>query len=334
MESHTLHLPEFVSAPEQMLVDLDLVYTIHGQMNDKKDNVILFPTYYTGNDEDNARLIGAGRALDTNRYCIVVPNQFGNGKSSSPSNTPPPFDGPRFPTVTIADNVRAQSMLMDELGVSTLELVVGWSMGGVQTYQWCAQHPQRVRRALVLCGTAKTSTHNWIFLESLKRALTSDTAFADGEYEAPPEKGLRAFASVYVGWAFSQAFWRQELYKELGHRTAFDLMQAWENEHLLYDANDLLSMLNTWQLADISAQKPFNCDLPSALEAIEAKIWLMPCEQDLYFRHEDNRAELNKLKHGRYCGYESAYGHCSAGPDRFASETQLIEDTIRSLLST
>ena len=330
---HTFELPEFTLASGLPGPGLQLVYSQHGEMNAAKDNVILFPTYYTGTHLENERLLGPERALDTERYCILIPNQFGNGQSSSPSNTLPPFDGPRFPAIGVEDNVRAQAELLDHLGIEKLAMVVGWSMGGVQAYQWCAQYPDRVDRALIICGTAKTSRHNVLFLEGLKRALMADAAFAGGDYEEAPALGLRAFASVYCGWAFSQAFFRKELYRDMGFSSVAELVDAWEGDHLGYDANNLLCMLDAWQTADISALAAYQGDLPSALSAIKAYVWLMPCEQDLYFRHEDNRGELEYLSTGKYCGFVSDYGHCAAGPNRFVEETRLIEGAVRELLA-
>ena len=73
---------------------------------------------------------------------VIVPDMLGNGLSSSPSNTPPPYDRARFPNVTIQDNVVAEHRLVTEgFGVSRIALVVGWSMGAQQTFQWAASHP-------------------------------------------------------------------------------------------------------------------------------------------------------------------------------------------------
>ena len=84
-------------------------------------------------------------ALDPARWFIVSINLFGNGLSSSPSNTTPPFDGPRFPAVTLFDNVAGQHRLLTEaLGVERIDLVLGWSMAGCQPYQWGAQYPEMV----------------------------------------------------------------------------------------------------------------------------------------------------------------------------------------------
>ena len=117
-----------------------LAYATYGALSAAKDNAVLMPTYYTGSHEGNEAFFGAGRALDPARHFIVSINLMGNGLSSSPSNTPAPDDGPRFPKVTLWDNVACQRRLLAEVfGVARLRLVTGWSIGGCQSYQWAAQ---------------------------------------------------------------------------------------------------------------------------------------------------------------------------------------------------
>lgn len=316
------------------LPELKLAYTTHGQLNRRGDNAILFPTYYTGTHTDNARLVGPGRALDTDKYFIVIPNLFGNGVSSSPSNTSAPFAAANFPVLTIHQNILAQQQLLKQLNVNRIRLALGWSMGGLQCYHWCVHDPSMIENTLIICATAKTSEHNIVFLEGVKAALTADPAYCLGNYRTPPEAGLRAFGKVYAGWAYSQAFFRHQRYKELQFESAAALLDAWGQDHLNHDANDLLSALHTWQQADIGSHPRFSGNTIAALQSIESRIWLMPCEQDLYFRHEDNRVELTHLRDGQYCGYTSDFGHCSAGPGRFARETALIENQIRTILQS
>jgi homoserine acetyltransferase len=138
------------------LPDARIVYEVHGRPNAARDNVVVFPTRFGGTHADNAYLIGRGRALDPERWCVVVPNMIGNGVSSSPSTAPPPLAGGRFPATTIHDNVVLQGRLLSEvLGVERVALVVGWSMGGQQAYEWAAWFPERVARIAVLCGAAR-----------------------------------------------------------------------------------------------------------------------------------------------------------------------------------
>ncbi len=163
------------------LRDARLAYKTYGTLKGDKSNAIVYPTWYSGQHPDNEWLIGEGMALDPSRYFIIVPNMLGNGLSSSPSNTPLPYDRVRFPRLTIYDNVKLQHRLVTEVfGIERLALVTGWSMGAAQTFQWGASYPEMVERILPFCGSARTSVHNFVFLEGVKAALTADAAFMGG----------------------------------------------------------------------------------------------------------------------------------------------------------
>ena len=255
-----------------------LAYETYGELNAAKDNVIVFPTFYGGQHYQNEAIIRPGQALDPGKYFIVVPNMLGNGLSSSPSNTPSPYDRARFPGVSLYDNVSSQHRLVTErFGIEKIALVVGWSMGAQQTYQWGSLYPDMVERIAPICGSAKTSRHNFVFLEGVKAALTADDAWANGWYEKPPLKGLRAMGRVYAGWAVSQAFYREEVYRDIGYSSLEDYLVAfWEGRRLEADANNFLAMLWTWQNADISANDVYQHDFVRALGSIKAKAMVMP----------------------------------------------------------
>ena len=294
-----------------------LAYKTYGSLNASGDNAIVMPTFYTGTHVRNEGYVRAVPALDPARYLIVSINMFGNGLSSSPSNTPPPYDGPRFPVVTLHDNVACQRRLLTEaLGVRRVALVMGWSMAGCQSYQWGAQYPDMVDAILPFCASARTSAHNQVFLEGVKAALMADAAFAGGDYTTPPEAGLKAFARVYAGWAYSQTFYRERLHCELGFETWEALLRDWERDHLEWDANDLLAKLLTWQLGDISANARYKGDFERALGAIRARAILVPSTTDLYFPPEDNAIEARHMPNASVRPYVSAWGHCAASPGR------------------
>ena len=129
-------------------------------------------------------IIGAGRALDPEKYFVIVVDQLGNGLSSSPSHSRAPFDRMRFPTITIRDDVATQYRLLTEaLRVQRLTMVVGYSMGAQQAHQWAVSHSDIVERIVPFCGTARTTAHNAVFLEGVRAALTTDSAWMDGQYD-------------------------------------------------------------------------------------------------------------------------------------------------------
>jgi len=312
---------------------LQLAYKTHGKLNATADNVVVLPTFYTGNHMRNEGYFGSGRAIDPARHFVVSVNMFGNGISSSPSNTPPPFDAANFPNITLYDNIHAQYRLLTEaLGVKRIALVTGWSMAGCQSFQWGAQYPDFVKAILPFCASAKTSEHNIVFLEGVKAALQADAVYADGHYSEPPARGLKAFGRVYAGWAFSQTFYREQMYRLKGFETAEELLQDWEQDHLDWDANDLLCKLWTWQQADISANDLYQHDFKTALNAITADTIVIVCDNDLYFRPEDNQLEIEHIIGGELRIYESPWGHCVASPGNDPEFERYLDQAITELL--
>lgn len=319
----------------EVLRNARLAYSTYGSMNEAGDNVVVMPTFYTGTNSRNEGFFGPGRALDPARHFIVSINLFGNGRSSSPSNTPAPQDGPRFPDMTYYDNIACQHRLLTEhLGVQEIALVVGWSMAAAQSFQWAAQYPDMVKAILPFCGSAKTSPHNFVFLEGVKAALQADEAYNNGDYDAQPEKGLRAFGVVYAGWAFSQTFYREGLYQKCGYDSIEGLLNDWGEDHYLnWDANDLLAKLWTWQRGDISANPLYGGDFRKALGAIKARAIVMPCKQDLYFPPEDSEIEVSHMNNAELRVYDSPFGHCAANPGNDAGFTAALDQAIAELLS-
>jgi len=318
----------------EILRNAKLAYKTYGTLSPSGDNVVVLPTFYTGTHERNEGFFGQGRAIDPARHFIVSVNLFGNGLSSSPSNTPAPQDGPRFPTVTFWDNVACQHRLLTtRLGVKRIALIAGWSMAGCQCYQWAVQYPDMVDAILPFCASAKTSPHNFVFLEGVKAALCADGSWNGGNYLEPPVAGLKAFARVYAGWAYSQTFYREGLYRELGFDTIEELLRDWETDHVdNWDANDLLAKLATWQAGDVSASPLYGGDLAKALGAIRARSILMPCTQDLYFPPADNTREAGLIPGARFQPYDSPWGHCAASPGNDAGFTSALEAAMAELL--
>jgi homoserine O-acetyltransferase len=254
--------------------------------------------------------------------------------SSSPSNTPDfpvPPDG-----VTTYDNVLQQRALLNDLfGVERVKLVYGWSMGAQQAYHWAALFPDAVARIVVNCGSARTATHNRIFLASLMATLEAASEHTGhGRFSAPPKAAIRAFGRIYAGWALSQDFYRANL-----HLTALKapdletfLRTEWEERYSRRNAADLYAQLRTWDAGDISNNKLYGGDLTKALNAITAKVLLMPGATDLYFRVADNEAELPHLRDARLVPIPSIWGHRAGNPAVNPKDAAFIAMKVRALL--
>jgi len=318
-----------------VLPNAKLAYVTYGTLNSARDNAIVAPVWFAGTHDMNTWLIGPGEPLDPERYFIIVPNMFGNGLSSSPSNTPAPFNGPCFPAVTMLDNVRAQHQLVVEhLGVRQIQLVTGSSMGAMQAFHWGAYYPELVRRLAPYCGAARCSRHNQVFIEGVRASLTADATFSQGWYTAPPERGLRAMGRVYAGWAMSQAFYREQLdIRRLGFSSLEDFIVGfWEGAFLGVDANDLLSMLWTWQNGDISDNECYEGDFAKALASIRAESYVMPSQTDLYFPPQDSEIEVAHMPNATLRVIPSLWGHLAGGPNVNAEDASFIKRNLIALL--
>jgi homoserine O-acetyltransferase/O-succinyltransferase len=319
----------------QTLYGATLAFKTYGTLNAARRNVIVFPTHYRGTHEDNEWLIGPGKALDTERYFVVCPNLFGNGLSSSPSNTAGPQGRGGFPYVTVFDNVAAQYRLLRErFDVTKIALAVGFSMGAQQAYHWAVRYPDLVERIVPFCGSARTSPHNIVFLDGVKAALTADPVFADGWYEAPPRTGLRAAGQVWAGWGRSQAFYREERWREAGYRSREEFVREFYLESFAAeDANDLLAVLWTWQHADVSDDPQFGGDLARALGSVTARALVMPSATDLYFPPADSALEVSLLPSAELCQIPSVWGH-GAGANANPIDAAFVDRQIARWLAT
>ena len=318
-----------------VLPDAKLAYKTYGVLNADRSNAIVYPTAFGGVLADNASRIGVGKALDPSRYFIITAALFGNGQSSSPSTTAAPLDGPRFPNVTIADNVRAQHRLVTErFGLERIALVTGFSMGGLQSFEWGAAFPDMVARIAPIASAARCARHNYVFLASLRAGLTADRTWNDGDYREKPVLGLKAFGRIYAGWAFSQAFYRQELDRTaLGFATLDGFLEGfWDGLFQEKDPNDLLAMVWTWQHADISDNERFGGDLSAALASIKAKAVVMPSATDLYFPVADNEAEVAMMTRARLAPIPSVWGHVAGNDGANQADTAFMDSQLRALL--
>src|SRR5689334_15652725 len=136
-EHHEFVINNFRTESGVTLPVARIEYGTYGHLNAARDNVVLLPSHYMADYHGYEWLIGPGHALDTTQLFLVATELFGNGHSSSPSNASEPLHGPRFPVATIRDNVDAvHRLLVEDLHVSHLRAVIGFSMGAQQAFQW------------------------------------------------------------------------------------------------------------------------------------------------------------------------------------------------------
>ena len=272
-----------------------LLYKTHGSLNAARDNAILYPHMYSGTPSSLESTITPGRALDPAAYFVICPGQLGGGFSSSPSNT-----GGPFPDVTTGDDVTAQHRLVTEvLGIDRLALVVGFSMGAQQAWEWAVRYPAMVERLAPIAGTARTTAYNALVLRFAEEAIL----------DAPTdEDGLRRHAHVWAATGLSTELFRGELWREAGFSSVEELVRRlFEDDVAPMHPGNLVCMCRKWRAFDVSRHA--DGDLARALARITARTFVMPFSHDGLFPVADASADQRLVPGGELRVIESPWGH-------------------------
>lgn len=335
IEHHTI--PSFTFASGTTLHDLRVAFRQYNPSATSTAGTVLIPTCFSGKINTTLTFNEAASSA-LSKYHVVVVAMLGNGESSSPSNKaffPAPGE------LRYEDLVRVQyDMLTNGLGVKQLEAVVGFSMGGQQAYHWAVMYPDFVKRIVGICTSARTSGHNYAFLEGPIAAMTSSIDYVAwkqvkaklaegvdvGQHlkEVKPKKGLAAWARTYAAWLTSAKWFRDREWEKMGCKDLEEWMGLREAGYAEWDADDLLTKARMWQMGDVGSTKKGEAaqlrhapgddqGLGEALKSITAKVLLMPCRTDQYFPPEDNEGELKHLKYGTLAVIESSWGHIAGG---------------------
>lgn len=331
-QSGTFALGDLPLQSGEVLVDAKLSWMAHGTLSAARDNVIVYPTSYGAQHPGLAWAIGPDSLFDPERWFILIPDMFGNGRSSSPSNTT------AYPSlVTSADNVLAQRRLLREVfGVERVAAAYGFSMGAQQAYHWAALAPEAVERAIIVCGSARTAPHNQVFLASLMAVLEAAPEYlGQGRFSAEPLAARRAFTRNYAGWAMSQAWYRAGLHlSSTGAKTLDEFLDDHWAKGFQLSAGDLYAQLRTWNAGDISANDLYQSDLAAALQAIRARVLLLSGETDLYFPVADNAIELQSLRSAELRPIPSIWGHLAGAPATIPEDKAFLRAAVRAWLDS
>jgi homoserine O-acetyltransferase len=152
----------------ETILECRLGYRTFGSLNADESNAVLFPTWFTGDTQDliDRNLIGPESFIDSSRFFVIAVDAFGNGVSSSPSNSGIHEPG-NFPAVSIADMVNSQYRLLTEkLGIHHLAAVAGISMGGMQAFEWVVSYPNFMDKAVSIVGSPKLTSYDLLHLST------------------------------------------------------------------------------------------------------------------------------------------------------------------------
>lgn len=356
METHSVGLVTsqkftFAQPPSHMRLEsgetlgpITLTYETYGELNANKDNAILVVHALSGDAHAAGRhkkidrksgwwdfMIGPGRSLDTSKYFIICSNVIGGCQGSTGPSSINPKTGTYynldFPVITIKDMVKAQTFLIDHLGIEQLRCVIGGSMGGMQVLEWGISYPDRVAGLIPMATTSRLNAQGIAFDEVGRQAIYADPNWHNGNYlnyNVIPKEGLavaRMLAHItYLSEvSMHEKFGRRLREKE---RYGYDFSTDFEVESYLryqgqsftqrFDANSYLYITKAIDYFDLIQD---HGSLQNAFKHITAKLlvisfssdWLFPTSQ----AKEMVRAlKLNK-KHVSFCEIDSPYGHDS-----------------------
>ncbi|BAM92145.1 putative homoserine O-acetyltransferase [Bradyrhizobium oligotrophicum S58] len=264
----------------EVIRDFAISYVTHGELNAQKSNAILMVTAISGNHHRLDFMIGPGRALDTNKYFVICTDAIGNGLSTSPSNSKAQARM-AFPKFAIRDMVESQYRLLKEkLGIDHVVAVVGPSMGGMQTLQWGVSHPEFMDSLVAIVPLAKTPAWSVAVMEASRKAIMNDPAWKDGNYEAPPEKGIRLWRDIVALLAARTPDMYAAQFKN-----GLDVLPWMEQQETAlvkaFDADDWIYQTWAYDRHDVGTTPGFDGDTAKALASIKAKTLILTGTKDL-----------------------------------------------------
>ena len=340
----------------RILAPITLVFEIYGSLNADRSNAILVEHAWTGDahlagrkSEDDTKtgwwdaIVGPGRLLDTDRYCVICSNVIGSCYGSTGPTSTNPRTGRRynlsFPVITIRDMVRAQELLISHLGINRLLCVMGGSMGGMQALEWATRYPDRVGSIIALATTPRPSPQA-ISLNAVARwAIYNDPAWKKGEYKFNPKDGLALARGIgHITFLSDESMWQKFDRRFSAKDGLFDFFGQFEVERYLtyngtnfvnrFDANSFLYLAKALDLYDVAWGYE---SMAEAFSKIQAPVQLFAFSSDWLYPPYQTEAMsdcLQKLgKDVEYHLIQSAYGH-----DAFLLEYEAFSPMVRALL--
>jgi homoserine O-acetyltransferase len=373
MESASIGLVDsryftFAGPPNEMKLEsgetlspVTLAYETYGELNRNRTNAVLIAHALSGDahvaglhaTEDQRPgwwnfMIGPGKPIDTDRFFVICSNVIGGCKGSTgPLSVNPKTSrcyGLEFPVVTIGDMVRAQSRLIDHLGITRLLSVIGGSMGGMQALEWAIEFPDRVASAVPIATTARLSAQGIAFDAVGRQAIYSDANWKRGNYPNEgviPTKGLgvaRMLAHItYLSEASMDAKFGRRLREK--ERYGYDFSTDFEVESYLhhqsenfikrFDANSYLFITKAINYFDLHRDYG---SLENAFRPVKADMLVLSFSSDWLFPSEQSREIVRALIANRrpvtFCEIPAPYGH-----DAFLLRNEMMESMIGDFLN-
>ncbi len=280
-------------------------------------------------------LFGSGRTLDPNESYIVSMNVLGGcAGTTGPATTPPGADeplGPQFPRVTIRDMVHLQRAVLDELGVTHLDLVIGGSMGGMQVLEWAVLYPKRVGAIAPIAVGAAQSAWAIGISETQRHAIVTDPSFHAGRYhpDAPPAAGMTtarmiAMCSYRSHENFESRFARTQANGDYAVQSY--LRHQGDKLVTRFDANSYLTLIDAMDSHDLGRDRG---PREAIIRRITQPAIVVGITSDVLYPITEVEALAEAMPNARFAAIDSPHGH-----DAFLMDTAELDTIIRTFLAS
>lgn len=245
-----------------------VTYRVFGELNDARDNAILAPTWFGGKSEGWMSYLGSEAYIDTTEFFVIVADAFGNGSSSSPSNSASQ-SGADFPEVSIRDMVESHHRLLTEhLGISKLHAVIGISMGGMQAFEWSVAYPEFAALVVPVVGSPRLGAYDLYLWEGMLNAIDRNRGRPESQKETAADI---APLLLLVGST-------PEKVDETQPSGADSVLAAMERQATTIDFENMAIQLKAMISHDISRHT--DLDLAKAASLIKAKMLIVYSPDD------------------------------------------------------
>ncbi|NCF15628.1 MAG: homoserine O-acetyltransferase [Gammaproteobacteria bacterium] len=329
-ETQFLRVPgDFALETGEILQDVEIAYRTWGSLENAADHAILICHALTGSADVEAwwpNIIGAGKTFDPAVDYIVCANILGSCYGTTGPVSCKPGSDTRyladFPRVSVRDMVELQRVLLDELGVTRVELVTGPSLGGMQALEWALMYPERVGSVVPIGVGGRHSAWCIGISEAQRAAIAADPNWNNGYYsdEKPPEKGLAAARMMavctYRSWqSFDERFGRDQRTQDQFQVQSY-LQHQGEKINDRFDANTYVTLTHAMHTHDLSRGRG---DYPDVLRKIEQPALVVSVSSDALYPPEEQRSLAEYIPGSRYEILDCAHGH-----DGFLIETETL----------
>lgn len=316
------------------LPELTIAYTTYGSLNANGDNVVWVFHALTANADPSdwwPEIVGEGKVIDPKDYFIVCANILG---SCYGTTGPESFNSVRvekygldFPFITIKDMVNAHKLLKSYLGISSIYLGIGGSMGGQQLLEWTVLQPKLFKNIVLLATNAHHSAWGIAFNSSQRLALEADATFGE-KFEGAGSSGLKAARSIAMLSYRSPVTYRKTQTDFDSKIDGFkaDSYQRYQGEKLV----KRFSPYSYWTLSKAMDSHHIGRgrkSVRSALKAISANTLVIGIRSDLLFPIAEQQFIAKNVKNGSFELIDSNYGH-----DGFLIEDQKISQLIKDFI--